>query len=383
MSDYHEDFFDELRPWSRLKNRILGSYMAPYIAKVAKRRKRLVLVDAFAGAGRFSDGTVGSPLIICQAAERFAKGNYDAYFFNNTPAHHETLKSILNSKGLHAAHPILGDAIKELKDLIASLRDEVVFLYIDPYGLDCEFDVLRPLLERDKSYSTEILINLHMPISHRLGSRHTVQEKATTDTLVQSYHQKLTRVFGGVYWKDVLLSDEFSGTKHREAALIDRYREMLSSTGYLTHTGACPIREKREGATKYVMVFGSPHRDALLLLNDNMCKSFETHMHEQWVTDTMFADSSWSDWRNPEVIQDIALQYIEDYPSKTRLELWYRIIADYFMLFTKSEFGNAVKALCDTGRIECITPVKRGGPRPTKRLNDKCVFQVTGRRGLF
>lgn len=383
MSDYHDDFFDEQKPWSRLKNRILGSYMPPYLAKVAKLRKRIVIVDAFAGPGRFKDGTAGSPLIIAKAAERFASGKYRAYFFNNNLSHHNLLASILQRQGISAAEPVFGDAIQQLRQLVARLHDETLFLYFDPFGLNCEFDVLRPLLSRDRDLSTEILINLHMPISHRLGSRHSVQRCGIENSQIQSYHEKLTRVYGGGYWRDILLEGHYANAKDREAALINRYREVLSSTGYLTYTGACPIREKRDAATKYVMVFASPHPDALLLLNDEMCKSFNAHMHEQEVKNTLFADSSWTELRTPDKIRNIAVQYVRDFPRETRLDLWRRIVADHFMRFTKSEFGKAIKSLCDSEEIECITPVTKGGTRPTNRLNDNCAFVLSTKPRLF
>ena len=381
MADLDGNFFDELRPWSRLKNRILGSYMSPYLAKVARRRERIILVDAFAGPGRYSDGTAGSPLIICQAAERYAKGKYDAYFFNNNEDHHDLLKSIINKQQLYFAHAKFGDGIEQLNQLIAGLRDETLFLYIDPYGLDCEFEVLRPLLEREKSFSTEIFINLHMPISHRLSSRHAVKGKADFGPRIQSYHEKLTRVYGGNYWRNDLLDD--AKTKEREKELVDHYREKLSSSGYLTYTGACPIREKTDSATKYTMIFASPHPDALLLLNDEMCKAFNDHMHSHWVKDTLFADSSWIDWRNAEKLQGIVVEYVEKYPEHSRIDLWQRIVVEYFMLFTSSEYKKAVKAACDSGEITCVTPVVRGSERPTKRLNDNCVFKLPDQQSML
>lgn len=357
--------------------------MPPYLAKVAKLGKRIVIVDAFAGPGRFKDGTAGSPLIIAKAAEKFAAGKYDAYFFNNRESHHNLLGNILDKQGISASKPVFGDAIEQLANLIADLRDETLFLYIDPYGLDCEFDLLRPLLERPRHLSTEILINLHMPISHRLGSRNRVRRDGVEDPQIRSYHEKLTRVYGGDYWWDILVEGQYANAKEREDTLINHYRGMLASTDYLSYTGACPIREKTDSATKYFMVFASSHPDALLLLNDEMCKSFNAHMHNQEVNDTLFANSSWTEWRDPDKMREIALKYVRNHPGETRLELWRRIVGDHFMLFTKSEFGKAMKHLCATGEIECITPVKKGGTRPTKRFNDNCAFVVSTKSRMF
>jgi three-Cys-motif partner protein len=74
MSTDTDDFFKGKRPWSKIKDRILNSYMSPYMAKVNQRGQPILVLDAFAGPGRFDDGQPGSPLIICQAAEKYAKG---------------------------------------------------------------------------------------------------------------------------------------------------------------------------------------------------------------------------------------------------------------------------------------------------------------------
>ncbi|MYE26478.1 MAG: three-Cys-motif partner protein TcmP [Chloroflexi bacterium] len=382
MAEYRDTFFDEERPWSRLKNRILESYVEPYLAKVNKRREHIVLVDAFAGPGKGADGAPGSPLIICEAAERRAKGKYSAYFFNNDPDHHRQLSDHLGSKGYSSATPILGDAIALIKLLTQSLSDHTLFLYVDPFGLDCEFDVLIPLLEREKRYSTEILINLQMPIIHRLACKNTCPSSHTEDARIRGFHDKLSRTLGGEYWKQEMWSEPLTA-KERENQLIARYRHQLSSTGYLTWTGACPIRERIESQTKYFMVFASPHPDALLLLNDTMCKSFQDYMHNQWAKDTIFAESSWTEWRDHARIDQVVLQYVGQHDGSTRKDLWYKIVADHFMLFTEAEYRQTIKRLCDSQRIECVTPIVKGGTRPTKSLNDNCVFKLPDQQSMF
>lgn len=312
--------------------------------------------------------------MIANAAEKYAAGKYDAYFFNIRKSHHVLLKERLKRQGISAAKPMLGDGIAELKGLIAGLCDETLFLYIDPFGLNCDFDVLRPLLERDNRHSTEILINLSMPISHRLSSRLAMQNLEAQDQPIDSFHQKLTRVYGGEYWRDSLLSDDYSDAKERERVLIRQYCSELKRTEYLTYAGACPIREKSDSATKYFMVFASPHPDALLLLNDSMCKSFEEHMQSQWAKETMFADLPWTEWRDPLKLQELVVDYVDSNAGANRKEIWVKIVQDHFMLFTSSEYKKAVKANCDSNRLVCETPVAKGGVRPTRMLNDECVF---------
>jgi len=84
-------FFQGKRPWSKIKDQVLGSYMPGYLAKVAMLGKPILLIDAFAGPGKFDDDSIGSPLILCNAAEKQAKNQYRAIFFNRDSAHHEQL----------------------------------------------------------------------------------------------------------------------------------------------------------------------------------------------------------------------------------------------------------------------------------------------------
>ncbi len=372
MSSRTATFFrsQDEHPWSRIKNQVLGSYMTPYIAKVMSRvRQPLLLIDAFAGPGRDEDGNPGSPLIICQAAELKAKGNYRAIFFNNRREYHEQLEQVLTAAGwTPAAQAILGDSQDLLRMLVPLLTTQSVFLYVDPFGLDCEFDLLEPFLDRNKAYSTEILINLQAPILHRLAAREAYHFQTGDPNDIAQKHDKLTRTLGGDYWKDALLSTENIDTKTREQLVVAGYRRRLSSTGYLTYTGACPIQEGRDSRTKYYMIFASRHPDAMVLFNDAMCKAFNQYMNENEVAGTLFADQPWTAWRDTATLVELVVEYVSRFPDKKRKHLWPLIINDYFMLFTESEYKRAVTQAAETGRI--MSPTER----PTKRLNDDCVL---------
>jgi three-Cys-motif partner protein len=374
-----DDFFEskDKHPWSRIKDRILASYMSPYIAKISKRPEPLLLIDAFAGPGKTNQGEPGSPLIICQAAEKYANGKYKAIFVNKKREHHDQLDSLLQAAGWRSsAIPMLGDGREFLRSVVPLLSTQSVFLYIDPFGLDCEFDTLQPFLERKKEYSTEVLINLQIPIIHRLASRNALLEGTENIDLISKRHAKLTRTLGGDYWRDAMLSEDEIDAKTREDMVVEGYKNRLSSTGYLNYTGSCPIQARRESATKYHMIFASPHPDAMLLFNDGMCKSFNEYMHEEEIQDTLFAGQHWTEWRDLTRLRDIVVTYTNRYPSKTRQQLWRIIVQDYFMLFTESEYKKAVLLAIDQGKIVCSTPIG-STIRKTKKLNDNCVLDPT------
>jgi three-Cys-motif partner protein len=94
------EFFRAKRHWSKIKDEILANYLVPYLKKVAKLGQRIVLVDGFAGPGLFEDGTKGSPLIICEQAERTVPELYLAIFVNREKHSHQTLQNTLKDYNL-------------------------------------------------------------------------------------------------------------------------------------------------------------------------------------------------------------------------------------------------------------------------------------------
>src|ERR1035441_10836024 len=97
MKPIESSFFDGKRPWSRIKDRVLGAYLPPYLRKLQRLPQPIVVVDCFAGRGKFSDGTPGSPLIICQQIKAHAPNRATAYFVNKRLAHHEALSHTIKS----------------------------------------------------------------------------------------------------------------------------------------------------------------------------------------------------------------------------------------------------------------------------------------------
>src|SRR4249920_586648 len=73
MVESSDEFFEGKRRWSEIKDEVLGNYMTPYLAKVNTRGQPILLIDGYAGPGIFEDGAAGSPLIICDKAEKWAK----------------------------------------------------------------------------------------------------------------------------------------------------------------------------------------------------------------------------------------------------------------------------------------------------------------------
>ncbi len=209
MSNYDDNFFEGKRTWSLIKDQVLSSYMPVYMNKVKDKGKHIVLIDGYAGPGIFDDHSKGSPMIICSAAERFAKGRYDAYFYNIKRDFHLKLESVLQYAGWSSsAHCHLGDSLKHISQIPQILNDDTIFLYLDPFGLKgCSFHQLEPFLIRNPNSSTEIVLTMCMPVVHRLAAFHAIK-RGEIDHQIESYHRLLTLVFGGDYWREILFRED-------------------------------------------------------------------------------------------------------------------------------------------------------------------------------
>ncbi|MCH8020089.1 three-Cys-motif partner protein TcmP [candidate division KSB1 bacterium] len=92
MTNYSASFFDGKREWSEVKDQVLAHYIEAYLKKVKMLNKPILLIDAFAGQGKFGDGKPGSPLLMLEKAEKYVPNNYFAIFVNKEKEDHRQLE---------------------------------------------------------------------------------------------------------------------------------------------------------------------------------------------------------------------------------------------------------------------------------------------------
>jgi len=363
-------FFKGKRLWSKIKDSVLRDYLIPYLGKVARLGQRIILIDAFAGPGIFENETgvdrLGSPLVILNAAERQVPGKYFAIFVNSNRNHHRKLESAINNFiSRKVAISLYATAQELLRELNRVLTNQTLFVYLDPFGLkDLDFELIEPFLQRDISYSTEILINMSMPTLHRLATRKLQQNGKQTPKSIK-LNELLTKVLGGDYWKEIMWNESLR-PGDKEIKVMEKYRKLLEK--YLSYTGSCPVREREGRRVKYFITFCSRHPDAMHLMNDAMCKAYFKYMHEREYSDTFFKDIDWKKMRSLSAIKKIIIEELSAKARRSRIELWYEIIRKHFMKYHSSEYKEAIKQLLNEGKM------KYENPRNTGRLNDDCIL---------
>lgn len=350
------EFFRGKRPWSIIKDQIVKDYLTPYLSKVSKLNKRIAIVDVFAGPGQFDDGSIGSPLIICEIAERLVPRRYIAIFVNSDKDSFEKLnnniKKYINNNSAKSLH---GEARDLLSVLGSIIGNSTILLYLDPFGLKgCDFYFLEPYLGREKRFSTEIIINMSMPTLHRYATWKAVKSGKTTNQ-TKNLNQQLSKILGGEEWKSIMWSD--TPAKVKEEQIVEIYVERLKN--YLPFAGYCPVREKVSTRTKYYTIFCSRHPDALKLMNDIMHKAYFGIISELSFRDTLFEDQALDLIKPSNKIEEEIISVIEKYPGIKRKDCWLEIIKRNFMIWTKSEFIKAVEYLAKMEELKFRSTTRR------------------------
>ncbi len=293
MAKKNDDFFVEKKPWSKVKDELLGCYLKPYVAKIIHTRKPLAYIDCFAGKGKFDDGSPGSPLIALDIIKQgLASTKIDdnveigATFIdlNYSSELEKNLEGYMGVKTVSGAYENTIDRILESK------KGYNVFLYIDPYGikaLDCtKFDSFAS----GQFNTIELLINMNSfgfirEACNALGTKFKVDDKDFFVDLVEyeptvldatdKSIEALNRIAGGDYWKEIITrykEGEIDGYK-AEKEFSEQYCNRLSkSYKYVLNM---PIRIQQNHHPKYRMIHATNHPAGCVLMADNICSRWE------------------------------------------------------------------------------------------------------------
>ena len=160
------EFFRIKRSWSKVKDKIVNDYIDCYLKTVHSLQRPILIVDGFAGPGRFGDDTAGSPVIICEAIMKSWRRaqSISCLFADAHPGHREAMKQNL-SRYIRAG--LTGAPYEECADAVTRALDvgagSTVFFYLDPYEIkDLEFEMLRSIYERERRRSTEVFDQLQL-----------------------------------------------------------------------------------------------------------------------------------------------------------------------------------------------------------------------------
>ena len=381
-SDQIHEFFKAKREWSKVKDKIVGSYIACYLKTVRHLGRPIIIVDAFSGPGRFGDGPDGSPLIICKTIEKMPKSGVGVacLFSDSHPAHRAALEDCLSeyiSKGI--AEKPLSDFTDTLSRALEVGKDSTLFFYLDPYGIkDLEFDTVRQIYERDRDQSTEVLINFNFRTFMRMSGNWNYDDSASevANKVKESKTETVNSVMGGDYWLKIVIDSSMDKIQ-REDAVVGAYMDRVR--GFFQYTYSIPVKEIDEGSnipvddlSKYHLIFGTRSPRAVVYMNDVANIALEPYFN-QFTEGLLFPMTP--ERYEPTSVEEVKTAIVEavkEQPVK-RPQIYEAIVPKYFLHYRSKDYRAMIDNLVfKENRLF-------GDPRTLKRknqLNDQTLISV-------
>jgi len=279
-----KNFFKEKKSWSVVKDRVLDYYLQPYISKVLKTGKPIIICDCFAGKGKFDDGESGSPLLIAEQIKShlLRQPNIDNKIqgvFIEKKYHNELKTNLLGYANVIVYH---GSYEDNLKEILAFDTNNNLFLYIDPYGIK-SLDLSSFAQIKNRGFnSVEMLMNFNPAGFLHEGCRLLTYEDSFTDDDLTDYEidddintkEKMNSIAGGDYWQEILKA-YYNSQINIYTAEEQFFAEYSKKANQLfKYTVNIPIKLKSTNLPKYRLIFGSNHEDGLILMAYNMNKKW-------------------------------------------------------------------------------------------------------------
>lgn len=363
MSRNTDEFFKEKKDWSRIKDQILGCYLKPYFSKIKYTKKPIVYVDGFAGKGKFDDNTDGSPLIAYSIGQETITNNSIEYILIENKYSQDLQKNV---EKFNNCKVINGNYEENIENVIASLSDKNVFLYIDPFGIkNIRYKYLKSM-NSNNLYSAEFLMNLNSFGFVREGCRlmDTTLEKIEDDyeknvdyeeDKTKNTIENMNHIAGGEYWQTIIKKLKLGDINGFEAEkeFANKYCDMVRKECNFKYVINIPIRIKSGTPPKYRLIFGTNHIDAIILMNDNMCNRFEEMKNIQnGGCLTLFMEDSENEIISEKIIQENIYSMI-DYKYMNYYDLFIRYIEKYGITKTKI-INSCLRQMEELGKIEII-----------------------------
>ncbi|MGI5206200.1 three-Cys-motif partner protein TcmP [Spirillospora sp. CA-108201] len=196
---------------SIFKHAILRQYLPRFIAMPGSTATggKLVVLDGFAGRGRYPDGTPASAELILRAIRSFSNSrDVSSVFVEREQENYVELKVVVDEyvkQGLRA-RSCPGNVEDHLDVVVQQATGLPLFLFLDPCGAGLPYDRLRDLLCRPRQGrrpQTEVLLNFSAHLTRRATG---ALNKGMMD---ESIIPRMDTTCGGAWWRETAL-----GTLH-------------------------------------------------------------------------------------------------------------------------------------------------------------------------
>lgn len=344
-----DDFWEEQDLPAVYKHEMLHRYVPVFAGKTGTYRKRIVIVDGYAGRGRHADGTPGSTQILLSLARgQQTHTTWECLSFEPNRISFVALKEVVAEYPDVVARAECQTIEEGLPEVLRAAQGNPLFLLLDPCGLGMSYHRLVDTFNRSDRIAapTEALLNFSMDALRRIGG------------LLESAHRNEKSIarqddaLGGTWWHKYL-----SGGVWNPGAVVEEFSRRLSDD-LNASVVAFPVSKRPKNQPLYYLVFitRSPHglwaiSEAAARATEKWYQTFTDHLNEE---DALFAlDSPWQlDQIEveaiPEIMNNIA-HLIPDHAPFEVVERTSEILGDYFDFVRGVVVRRAIKELHKRG----------------------------------
>jgi three-Cys-motif partner protein len=251
-----------LPPHTRAKHAILRGYLDAWLPIMGSWNRGLLVIDGFAGPGRYEDGEDGSPIIALKAAleHRLRPSARLVYLFiEENRERKESLDREITALALppnFAVHTHLGRFDETLNGVLDEVAHEGMrllptFAFVDPCGWSqTPFRTIERLLTRHRA---EVLINF-------------MYEEINRFILVPEHAASFDHLFGTPEWRGIA---SMSGAAERRRFIRDLYGRQLRTRAGARFVRSFEMRNDK-GATDYFLYFATSDQTGLAKMKEAM-----------------------------------------------------------------------------------------------------------------
>jgi three-Cys-motif partner protein len=301
-----ERFFTSRGAAAAFKHAILG-YITPFAAKTGSTSagNRVVIIDGYAGAGRYDNGQPGSPSLIAAAARGLRNRSLEGFFVEKDPQTFERLRAVLAEEdhGEFKWKAWQGTVEQHLDELLEQAAGVPLFVFLDPFGLGLPFDVIAGIFTQRQAGrfapATEVLFRFDADAIRRIRGVLGAEDYPARAGQISA----LDRAAGGTWWRDEndLSMDNAAFADWFMWRLLKEFSARANCWGWVT-----PVRQRQGQQPAYYLAFLTRHSDGLEVFAEIMSLA-----NEKWRR-TVFEEAAEDAHARGQLLLDYADDFLKD-----------------------------------------------------------------------
>lgn len=266
-----EEFFTRRQAQAVLRHGVVSRYLPVFTSMAGTGAAEVVLVDAYAGPGRYDDGSPGSPLLLVETARttKLWSRTVRCVFCEPDLDNVAVLTSLLAKEaGADLAWEVLlGTAEQWAPTLVKEAGSAPMLTFLDPFGAGTPYDLLtKTFLGRLATVPTEVLFNINVEMVQRIGGLLAEEPLSLTTERTLS---NLDQFFGDTWWREEFIQARTSLGAAAQAAqhVVEEFcRRVHDATGFKSFQ--VPIRRRLGHQPLFILTLFYRHPVAPWKFND-------------------------------------------------------------------------------------------------------------------